>query len=89
MLGKALRKLNCRFAIAGLVVIAGGTVAAGMFGGFRLAGLIGFLLFIFLDGLSCAWTVLTCARAEEYHEKLDATEQALFYEKTKDNPTLR
>lgn len=89
MLGKALRKLDYRLAIAGLAVIVVGTIVAGVFGGFRLAGLVGFLLFIFLDGLSCTWTVLTHSTAEKIHEERDAAEQARFDERTKNNPTLR
>ena len=89
MLGNTLRKLDYRLAIAGLAVILVGTVLAGIFGGLRVAGLVGFLLFIFLDGLSCAWTVLTFSTAEKAHEKLDATEKARFDKDTKDNPTLR
>jgi len=89
MLGKALRKLDYRIAILGLVVITAGTIAAGVFGGWRLAGLIGFLLFIFFDGLNCLWTVLTRSTTEKIHEELDANERDHFTEKTKDNPTPR
>jgi hypothetical protein len=89
MLGKALRKLDYRLAIAGLVVIAIGTIVAAAFGGFRLAGLVGFLLFMFLDGLSCTWTIVSHSTAEKLHEEADAAERDHFAEKTKDDPTLR
>ena len=89
MLGKALRKLDHRLAILGLVAIIGGTIIAGVFGGLRLAGVIGFLLFIFLEGLSCSWTLLTYSTTEKFHEDLDAKEKERFTENTKNNPTLR
>ena len=59
MLGKFLRKLDYRLAVAGLIAIVAGTIVAGVFGGLRLAGVAGLLLFVFLDGLSCVWTVAT------------------------------
>lgn len=89
MLGKALRKLDHRLAIVGLAVIVIGTLLAGVFGGLRMAGLIGFLLFLFLDGLSCTWTVLTRRTTEKMQGELDAAEQARFDERMKNNPTLR
>jgi hypothetical protein len=66
------------------VVIIGGTIVAGVLGGLRLAGLIGILLFIILDGLSCIWTILTHSTAEKIHEELEARERDRFAEKTID-----
>ena len=89
MRGKALHKLDYGLAIAELAIIVVGTIVAGVLGGLRLAGLVGFLLFIFLDGLSCIWTVLTHTTTDKIHGKLDEAEQARFDERTRNNPTLR
>jgi uncharacterized membrane protein YqjE len=89
MLGRALRKLDHRLAILGLVVILGGTVVAGVFGGWRLAGVAALILFVFLDGVSCLWTVCTHSTSEKIHEALDANERDRVTEKTRDNPTWR
>ena len=89
MLGKALRKFDHWFSIAVLVVILAGTVAAGVFGGLKVAGIVGLLLFLFLDGYECLCTVATRREAEMIDEELDAKEKGRFYEKSKDNPTIR
>lgn len=89
MLGKELRKLDYWMAILRLAAITIGTILAGVFGGWRSAGLVGLLLFVVLDGLSCMWTILTRSMSERIHEELDADERDRFIEKTRDNPTLR
>ena len=89
MIGKALRKLDYRLAILGVLIILAGTIVAGVNGGWRLASVIGFLLFVFLDGLNCLWTILTHSMNERIHNKLDADDRDRFSDNTKDNPTLR
>lgn len=89
MIGKALRKLDYRLAIIELLIIIGGTIVAGVFGGWRLAGVVGVLLFIFLDGLSCIWTIATHSSSERIQEKIDDEEKEKFLNKTKDNPSIR
>jgi len=89
MLGKALRILDYRLSIAVLVVILVITVAAGILGGLRTAGIVGLFLFLILEGFECLWTVVTRREAEKISDELDAKEKDRFYEKTKDNPTLR
>jgi len=89
MLGKALRKLDHRLSVAVLVVIIVVTVAAGIAGGLRVAGIVGLFLFLILEGFECLWTVVTRREAEKISDELDAKENDRFYEKTKDNPSLR
>ena len=89
MIGKFRRTIDYRLAIAGLALIVIGAIIAGVYGGLRLAGLAGFLLFIFLDGLNCSWTVLNHSRSEKIHEEMVDEERSRLAEYTKDNPTLR
>jgi hypothetical protein len=89
MLRKTFLKFDYRLAIFGLVVIIGGTILAGVFGGLSLAGVIGIILFIIFDGLGCIWTVLTYSTAKKICDEHEVRERDRFVEKTKDNPTLR
>jgi flagellar biosynthesis/type III secretory pathway M-ring protein FliF/YscJ len=89
MLGKALRQLDYRLSVAVLVFILAITVAAGIAGGLRVAGIVALFLFLILEGFECLWTVVTRREAEKISDELDAKERNRFYEKSKDNPTIR
>ena len=89
MLGKALRELDYRISVAILAVIIAVTVVAGIVAGVRAAGIVGLFLFLVLEGFECLWTVVTRREAEKISDELDAEEKDRFYDKSKDNPTMR
>ena len=89
MIGKALRQLDYRLAIVAIVVIIGGAIAAWVYGGMKMACAVGLLLFVFLDGLSSLWTIVTRSMSERIHDQIDAEEKERFWDRTKDNPTIR
>jgi len=89
MLGKALRKLDYRISIVAVVIIIVGTIVAGIYGGLGMAATAGLLLFLFLDGLGNLWTIVTRSASERIQDQLDADEKDKFWDRTKDNPTIR
>ena len=89
MIGKALRQLDYRLAIVAIVVIIGGAIGAWVYGGLKMACAVGLLLFVLLDGLSSLWTIVTRSMSERIHDQIDAEEKERFWDRTKDNPTIR
>ena len=89
MIGKALRQLDYRLAIVAIVVIIGGAIVAWVYGGLKMACAVGLLLFVLLDGLSSLWTIVTRSMSERIHDQIDAEEKERFWDRTKDNPTIR
>jgi len=89
MIGKAFRKLDYGLAVLAVVAIVVGTIVAGIFGGWKVAGIAGLLLFLLLDGLNCTWTILNRTSTEQLHEDIEQAQRDKFSDRTDDNPTIR
>jgi len=57
MIGNALRKLDYGLAILAIVGIVIGTILAGIFGGWKMAGIAGLILFLLLDGMTSTFRI--------------------------------
>ena len=88
-MGRVLRKLDRGLALVAVGAIVLGTGVAGVFGGWRLAGLVGLLLFLILDGPDSLRAILTHSRDAERDRVVREGERDRALDGTKDNPTVR
>lgn len=88
-MGGFLRRLDRGLAIAAVGAIVLGAVVAGVLGGWSLAGLVGLLLFLILDGPDSLRTILTHSRDAGRDRAVRGSERDRALDGTKDNPTVR
>lgn len=89
MLFGLITKLDTKLAWIGLGLIALGAIVAMIAWGLTLGSIVGFFLFLVIDGLNCIWTVATGASRLEHGERAEKEDTERIRDQCKDNPTIK